>query len=914
MLKKILVSTALCFTLPLVISEAYSQTAPEGFEHLFELKETSVRIRNLDGSLSSPVTLLTSFKLVKLDQDNSESFSVLADYLEKNSIKKSYQQQIISDLLNGIEDESLCLGELEQCQIFPETYELVHNYNDQELYLFISPEGVDYKRGGETTNYHSVESRKNGLINSFDLYVSAYQDSDNKFSLNDESVLGLNYGYLKSDFNISNGNEFELYEAGYHLDIDAYALKVGHFEFAPELNSTDFLRSTARFSQDSVTVGSSDKLIIGGVNSDKVLSFYVPVSGSVQVYRDERVIYQRNVSEGQNAISYDELPRGRYEARVDVSSGGEVVNSQSFQVYNSTGDTLSPGGMDYLLSAGMFADSNEGENTGVDSKSEDNVYFQALGSYQLIDSVQLGAGALTSELGNMFTLGGTLNLFQFGLDSEAVYSQFDDANHLSANISIPYINLGYEELENDNEDPVASRMYGRSNYSRVSLNSSYSFGRDQSLYASYSLTNANASNGLESDSESELLSLGYSTSAILDSRFNINVDYSHSTDDAQVNLLWTVPLSTKTESITALSSDKDGVNQFKTTLRRNEVIKSDTFDSSVEVSNTYARRQNEMYQDGRLTVSGTTEYARMNGSLTGSSNGNLGVDASLSSTQIITSDDVYLTDKHASAYTLVDIEQSEFDKNSVEEKGYFTLKKQGKDNNKFIVYRDETIIPLQDFNSYEATFESESVDLYNAGGSEAMVFSHPGTVATIEPKIRRLVSFVTAFNNISEEPVIKVECSGEGCVDVNEMTNGVYRVTVLEGMDFELTSDGTQCLLPYQFNSTSQLNFGQNYCLPIAKTDTIQNIEYKSESLNALFLGAFEVSDKLTQSMNKLEYLGYNLIKKDIGRYKAIYISHKSNKLQEVLATHANEIEKFKLMAKNMYKTNSIFYPVAKIN
>ncbi|MGR5357996.1 TcfC E-set like domain-containing protein [Vibrio chagasii] len=824
--------------------------------------------------------------------------------------------KIIDQLMVGIKDQSECLGKLDECELYPETFKVVHNYNDQEVYIFVSQQILSYSNLDEEQVYHSSLSQHNGLINSFDLYVSEYQDQDSTVSLNNETTLGLPYGYLKTDFNANNSdNGSELYEAAYHLDIDSYSIKAGHFEFEPKVNSTSFLNNTARVAQNSLTVGTSKKLLVGGHNNDKVLSFYAPTSGGVQVFRDGRLIFQDNVPEGQNSIPYSKLPSGRYEVVLEVTSGGEVINTQTYQVYNTKGDSLTQGEVDFAAIVGMFSGSHYDYTGHGIQNIEDDVYGKALANYQLTRSLQVGLGGLVTDSGTMYTVGGAYNLIDWNLSAEAVYSQFEDASHLNANIGIPYLSLSYESLDNELGDPVASYMYGYADYSRLSLNSSYSFRSGQSVYAVYSLNNDKQLDNLGNSDEQEqqFISVGYSTPTVLDSRVNINVDYSEATDDTSINLLWSVPLSETVETIVGLTSDSDDINQFKTTVRRNQLIDSDSFNTSLEVSNTYNRQQDDMYQSALLATSGTTSYARMNASAHTSTNGTNGINAGLSSTQIVTKDGVYITDKAATSYTLVDIHQSQNTEQMLDEKGYFSLKKEGRNNSKFIVYNDKTVVPMEDYSQYRANFDSESVDLYNSGDSNVTVFTHPGTVASIEPRVSRIVSFVSAFNDISEQPITEVECHGEGCIEVNEMADGVYRVTVLEGMNFELSAKENQCLLPYEFTSTNQMNFGQNYCLPIAQDKQIDLIDADGR-LQAMYLGAYESSAELNKALKKLESHGYRIIQKEVGSFKAIYIANESINMVETIALHKKDIDQLKLLAKRFYRTNAITYPVAQVN
>lgn len=904
-------------------SSALAAIVPEGFEDLFKLQDTTTKFRNLDGSYSKPISVLSSFDTLKIDENNQQSITAIEEYLEENNIEQAHREEIIRQLIIGIDDESQCVGKIENCELYPETYALVQNYNEQEVYLFVSPSILELESQSESTRYHAAKSENNGLINSFDLYFSSYQDSDPVVSMNDEVTLGLPYGYFKGDFNLTNSEQgSELYEAAYHLDVDAYALKAGHFEYDPNVNSTDYLNNTARMAQNSVTFGSSDKLLVGGKSSNKVLSFYVPSTGFVKVYRDGRIIYQANVGAGQQSIAYTDLPSGRYEARVEVSVNGQVVNTQVFQVYNSTNDTLEEGGIDYALSAGLLAESYfDYEGSNIDAIDND-AYGKALINYQATPNLQLGAGTLVTDSGTMFSVGGNFGLLSTGLALEGAHSQFDEASHTNVNLNLRFFNVSYDKLDNENGDRLATHMYGYSDYSRWSVNSNYNLGQGRSIYAIYTHndeTLLSDSTGFgEIERNDNLITIGYTTPTILDSILNVNFDYSDYDDNKSISLLWSVPLSDTMDATVSTTSDMESLDQFRTSVRKNNIVDTDVFNTSLEVANTYSRGQKHMYQDATITADGSTDYARMNAlAYASTKDSNKGVNLGLSSTQIVTSEGVHVTKERSDAYTLIDIEDIRIDEtveDEINERGYVTLDKNGKSNRKFIVYDKERVVPMTSYYEYDANFDSESVNLYNSGESKKTVYSHPGTVSYLSPKISRVVSFVTSFNDIADKPIKEVTCSGEGCLEVNEMTEGVYRVTVLEGLSFELSSAQQQCLLPYEFTSTNQLNFGQNYCLPIAENNEVQQIEIDEEILSAIFLGAYENSGPLESSVEKLQSLGYRVIQKDVGKYKAVYIAHNTSNMVDMLASHKKEIESIKLLAKRLYKADSISYPVAQVN
>ncbi|MGC9492457.1 hypothetical protein ACP45A_07195, partial [Vibrio genomosp. F10] len=184
-----------------------------------------------------------------------------------------------------------------------------------------------------------------------------------------------------------------------------------------------------------------------------------------------------------------------------------------------------------------------------------------------------------------------------------------------------------------------------------------------------------------------------------------------------LSILWSIPLSTTIEAILGETSNTRGVAYLKTTLRKSNVIDSDSVATSLEVSNTYDRGINTIYQSMLASANGNTSYARGNISAHASTNGYYGINLGLSSTQVVANGDIYFTDKSSAAYAVVDVSIDDGLSNGqeIDEKGYFTLKKGGKRNRQFIVYDDQTIMPVEAYNEYKASFDSKSVDLYSTG-------------------------------------------------------------------------------------------------------------------------------------------------------------------------------------------------------
>ncbi|MCE9785937.1 TcfC E-set like domain-containing protein, partial [Shewanella algae] len=813
----------------------YSETPPSGFEDYFTLSDNLVKLRNLDGTFSQNVVLKSKYDEIRLDALNNSSTQQIKKYLKNNFISDEYIKPILDDLIKGVKDENLCSGKLDECSLSPDLFQWVQNYNEQSLYLFVNPRVLSFESSIQDKKYHNALSVDNGIINSFDLYFSAYDEQDSTLSLNDKLIFGLPYGYFKTDMSLTNTGESELYEAAYQLDIKSYTFQIGHFKYEPSINSTDFLKSTSKTPQNSFHFGSSSNLLVGGRNSDKVITFYAPQSGNVKVYRDERLVYQNSISEGANTLSYSDLPYGRYEITLDIESSGEVISSQSYQIYNTNSDTLGLGQLDWRFSGGVFSESSYDINEEMTNKAFGNGAV----SYRPFAPLTLAGSVLLAEDDSMFSAGASLYLIDLGINSEFVYSWFDDATHYNTNIGVGNINLSYEKLNNRDENKLASFMFGESAFSKFSVNTSYSFGAGRSLYAVYSAIESESLyiNGHVEEQKFNSLSMGYSTPSILDSTLNLNLDYSDSDDNIALNILWTLPLSATSALISGATTSDSRFTQWSTTLRRNDVLDIDDVDTSLEVSNTYDHLRGD-YQEASFNVNGSSDYARFNLNTFTSTKSNSGISAGISSTQVVTKDDFYMTDRSSKSYTVIDVDQERSSNESIVDKGHLSLRKNDKDISRFTIYKDETLVPLNQYQVYEAKFDTESVDLYNSGEASLNLFSHPGTVATLKPNVSQIFSFISSFNDLNERPIENVTCEGDGCLSVSEMITGVYRVTVLEGLPFVLESGKNTCLIPYELSSTSQLNFGENYCLPIK--DKVQLVNIGNKEFKVYFLGAYK--------------------------------------------------------------------------
>ncbi|MGU3812800.1 TcfC E-set like domain-containing protein [Vibrio diabolicus] len=886
-----------------------ANTYPEGFEEFFNFSEREVSLRNLDGTYTHVIPLDVKFDEIKLDPNNVEAVEHVEQYLLHNSVSEDSVPIILNALINGVTEQGLCSGNKKNCSLQPTHFQWVQNFNENELYLFVAPSVLDYSYYSEDRSYHSPLSIDNGLINSFDLYASRYVNQDGSVSFNNESTLGLPYGYLKTDFSLANKGNSELFEASYHLDIESFAFKAGTFQYSPYFNSTGFLNSGYRFPHHAVYFGTSKNLLVGGERSDKSISFYAPRSGNIEVYRDGRLIYQRSIKEGHNTLSYNDLPSGRYEITVHIVSNGEIIDRQTYQIYNTSNDSLKSGDIDYLVSSGVFSESYYDYDD--QNEMEGEAFGKGLLSYRPIDPLLLGVSGLFSNEASMVSSGASLYWIQTGLSSEITYNIFEQADYLSANLGMGIFNIAYEKLNNEEHNPLASFLFGYDNFERISLNGSYNLGRGRSLYATY--TYVDMENLENEDSYIEpydysTVTLGFSSPSIISSSLNIYADYNDLSDEVSMNVTWLVPLSEDVEVITGLNRNQGELAQFSNTIRKENLWDIESIDNYIELGNTYDRKGNENYQTASLNVNGDSDSGRLNMSVFAATNNHSGVSLGLSSTQVVTKDDIYLTNRRANSYAVIDVEHLRDNEDNIDTMGYVAVKRDDRRSSQFVATKDETLIPLTDYTTYQANFDAESVELHNSGDAQLNTFSHPGTVAVLNPQVSKVVSFVSAFNDLNERAVEEVTCEGDGCLSVSEMTDGVFKVTVLEGLAFELTSLKNTCLLPYELSSSNQMNFGNNYCLPLDEEGATHLVTSEGKDLKIYFLGAFSPTQEFLNTMDELKDLGFEVITKPVGELSAVYISNQPEKFDQLFANSRDLINSVKELAATRYKLDSIAY------
>ena len=875
---------ALIISALVVSSLPVQANIPESFKSLYEFKDKKVRLSTLNDRPDSYIILATNYDSVKFSNQREDyAKQELKKYLEDSNIKPEIVTSIMRDLEQGVTSDKSCRGKLSECIVMPDIYSFVYDYEENFLRLFINAKFFNNNNKTEKT-YASARNESNALINSNDIYFSHYNDQDISYTINNKTLLGLPLGHVTSELSYSNSESskrIKTKEISYDLNINDKRLYLGKFENSVKFNSTDFLSTNTRYQQISASFGSSKNLLVSGPSAYDQLFYYAPASGELLIYRDDRIIKQLNISEGQGSISYSDLPSGRYEVRVDIVVAGQVISSEVVQIYNSSRDTLAVGDVDYLINAGVFDGNSYGQSSYADH-FENKGFTKGLVVARLLDPLVIGVGSLYSDSEWAAIVGTQLYLpYQFTLDMKLNYFNHG-SHHFDSSIGNGFLSLRHESFSIGNDEgQLAQFIYADGEYSRTSLSGNYRF--SNGIYA-YSILSKGKQMILDSfDMNQDSYSYWSATSGVsipLKHGINLGLSVDYQDRDNSLNTLvnLSVPLGSGYSSSSMLALTNDNLNQVRNSLNKTDVFRSNEVNSNLSISqNYYTREEDKNTIDAVLTASTKQDYWQGSTYVYADSTGQRrGISGSLSSNQIFDSNSIAWTSNKADAYGIIEVNSSLAEQDTY---GYVTVRRNGKLQNKLFIYDDKTLYPLNSYNDYDINIDTESVSLINLGDTKRNEFVKPGSVVKLNPNLRNILSFVSSFEDVMGKKVKDLICKGSGCHQVQKIADGVFQISLMDGLDFELYAGDNTCLIPESKVSHNVLNFGRNYCVPNIQPmeHILVNVDDQKKSL--YFIGLFDNKFSIDEISSTMKKNSINSIVKDIGKYKAVYVLAEENSL-----------------------------------
>lgn len=856
--------------------EMKKNNIPDEFKGMFDEKEKLVTIE-YPNSESGEINLIVSYDRVRFDNKNN----IEKDKLYKQLIKQNVKANIAKDIINamsssdGIKNSNKCKGFLNTCIVLTESYDVVYDTDRNTLRFFFSQNILNEKVGVD--EYASNINNDPALINNTSFFVNK-ANSNESIHLNDTLIQGFRYGYLESKFNLSSDNDNELDKIAYNINFNDKKYDIGYFSDDNSMNSTDFIESFTDSDVLEMSMGSSNNLLLKTSDSNKKIQIYVPSSGLLSIKKNGSFIKQYPVKSGQINVPYSSLPYGIYEINIKVKSGNKIVFDENYNVYNTKGGQLAAKEIDYRFQLGVLKDNNGNEiskhyrdDSAKDNwKSYDNDYYATSKlSYGVTDALMLG-GALTIADDNN-------SIYQVGMnylmsDSGSIRTTsklYNKGSYLiDVNLYSSFLNIGFSKFELDSNDDFAA--YTEDYDSNMSLNVSHMFnlGINSTLGIYYNYSKYDESEN--SDLTGNITYLLSSNSRI-DFQTTYNKYDSHNGDNdesVKFDLSYTYQFDSGFSSRASFTADNDGYSEIMAEYDSGDVISNDDFMLSI-LGRTSVQDNNE--RDSLSSVSINSSYN--NDYLTTGYYGSIDSDGTnnqsltLTSNQIISSSGVSFTNKYSDAYLEFDIKRSK----DIKEDGSFgTLAITKDDISRYDIpiNNKNKLVALDNYAQYSNKVDTLSSSIENSGVKGGDLFSHPGTVKSIKLDLTKIVSFIGAYSDIFDQEISNLSCEGDGCIDVENINDNIFKVAVRSGKEFVL-KDGLNkyvCLTP-QVRNIEVLNIGHSFCVP-EMDDEDYPIALKDpksgKELNLVYLGIFKDNNKWKYA-SLLKNDNYDLIEKEFG-------------------------------------------------
>ncbi|MFB2866072.1 TcfC E-set like domain-containing protein [Aeromonas sp. MdU4] len=775
--------------------------APDEFKALFEAKPASVELLLVNGNRLK-VTGLLSYYHFKLGEqaDTSELEAFLLD----NDVSERGAVQVVAMLVEGVESDPSCRGDKDSCVVTPtgpltavvdSAHERVRLILDKSLYATESGQ----------PEYVASYNDSPAFINHAALYTSYFSDQIN-VTLNDDSVLGLPYGYIRSRVT-SNGYDSNIEPAierlDYNYEFDQYIVSAGRSRDFNNINSSSLL-SLSSIEKEGVFFGSSRNLARKPMDAYQRLYFYMPENGVAEVYRDGKLLFSTPMDAGQQFLSYDQLPAGNYSITLTLKAGERVLMEQEHAIVNTQDFKLTKGGVDFLV----------GASNATHADGRQLLVGEADLVYRPWDSFLFGAGAAFGGGGGLFKLAAkwipSSDFYVQGMLGGAT----DDALYGTLTATYGSISLSYQGNRSvsgsssnswdgggnapERESTLSELLMGGYGSNRsLSLSGSYAMGAGSGYASAFYYENGNTSSLY---SKSMSANIGYHM-PIGSSSLGVNLGWSQplggerNDRNLTVGLNWSMSLGDNTSVVVTNQWDKQGGSSTLGSLRRNYAL-SERGSASLEVGSGYRNQQVEGTASGSLTYRG--EMADISGSASTSIRGENNLFASISGSQVISGQGVHFTTKQSDSYLVLRDETPEASQLAESESNLASLQLGSRGQYETsLEYRadgSEQLVPLTNYLPYQVKLTTEEGRFYNRGEDDTRGFTHPGSVLSLVTEFGRERQLLGAFYNASGSAVTQLRCEGEGCLQVDKLEDGLFKVRLRESGEFRLMAERQECL------------------------------------------------------------------------------------------------------------------------
>lgn len=813
---------------------------PDEFKHFYKYDKNLVLFQ-LPNNVEENVNVESNFRYIRKIIDNQK--------LENALLESGIKPVKIPDVLSAVTRTTECVG----CDVAS-----VFDSEESRVVVTVPASflSVEQKNGQFTKAIPQAKS----LITSNRLYTSGY-NGDFSLSLSSNTVLGLPAGFLTLDGNLNTADaqsSADLDHLKYQLDMQGNAMSLAYSGYSRSIENATSAFDYSKGSEElALSLFSTDNLLLKKQSNEKKLYFDIIADGTVDVIRDDIVIYSNFYTRGQHSISYDKLPRGNYTVSLLIKPNS-YPSETTVQRINNNVRTTSLRGYDYGLSV-ISADKD------IDNVKYGAKYVEASGVKSLLsDKVLIGSNIQLTQDEVDFGLG--VN-FVDSFGNLGVYaSLLDNAEGSLVNIhgSLWGISFEREQLDLSNSRNVGdltSVRFGQNSYQQNLLSYSTSlYGGNLSFYATKYIEDSQSHDRFESSN----LAVSYQTKIFHNVGFELGYRYNTSlgisnVEEHLVSTNLSIPLGDSVGyRATADYSNSTGSRFSNHLSYRDNMELSNNVDIDANLNSAHYLDKNgqELSLGGNASVSSDSFYSSV--FLNRSTDGYTNMSASIESTAVINNGNAYFTSEKGHSYLLV---ENEVNKDRKEDLGLINMDINQESLNRVPVRGEYTLVPLDDYNTYNFNIDSEVSGFRSASENRVgSMFSYPGTVKYHKNKLREVVTFLAYFEDFNEHPLDNIGCKGAGCVSVGKVGEGVFSISVVRGEEFKVNSNSQLCIIG---KPDIEPEVGYSRCFPGIQED-INGLQVVTVGLGNIndeiyYLGTVENFIPIEIGI-RLEELGFELM------------------------------------------------------
>ncbi len=808
-LKKLAILTAVYAVSSLVYGNqkhAFTGVIPDGFEDYVETK-TGIIVIQLYGNEMKLVAEY-SFRNVKAVL-NDVGLEEVEAFLYYNGVNRNLANEISIALRNGVTSSYQCQGLIEKCVLDPDTFDFV--FDEQRLKLRIMVNEKFITKNNSALYFDIDKYKRYSMINHTDLYFQTSGASDNTLHWDNNSLVALNFGYLdvKSTFSLDKETELKFHNYNYVLDRPGFSIELGYDELFNVENSTTGLLSGRYGHAYAISAFNNDRLAKRVGQNKENMSVFVQEPTQLEIFKDEKLVYRTQLVQGVNEISYATFERGTYNVKLVFRVAGRIVKEERRTVFNVPYFDMSVGDYDWYAKFGAL-------------EAFDNNYYAMLSSGISIrpyPNLSLGGGF---DNINGLSYGSVLAEWLFSEDQRVSLlfnSGFNDDLYASLQWNVSLLNMSYESLSSNTKE--FSSLYRELDREQLSVSLPFRY---------HGFHNLNLTHFSSKEENNPIISTNIIS---LNSSYKLGVfgigstiQYEFGDDNRDDNLFLgvniNIPLSKDFNGYTSFSTNNNRESELRSAIQyKSNINKNTSFDGDISSSSNYGDSGQLFFSQFGVTYSG--DYFNANSRLYVDSESNTSASFNLQGSQLIDRNGVRLSKERADSYALINNEVRTYEEGQKQDY-YGDLEIMNESNGSFSVSKldsENKIVTFHTYNEYELNLRSDISKFISLEDNKVNFFAKPGSFVRVKNRLKKIDRFLVSFINKDGNEVNDIDCRGDGCYELEKVTDGVFKVSTFSGYNYAIFHGQDYCLIKQVEPSNSIVNMGRSVCLD---RDTLTNI------------------------------------------------------------------------------------------